>query len=94
MRIRSGGSSSSARASSASVSRRSGEFASSEIVNATAHEPSRPASETACRASRTPRRAMSIQCCASICDPAWRATSGAERIDHVSVEITSHPVSA
>ena len=64
IRIRSGGSSASARVSNSSVSRRSGvRFL--EIANATAHSPVRPASSTACRARRTPMRAMSIQCCAS-----------------------------
>ena len=71
---------------------RSGELTSSEIVNATAHSSDRPCSSTACRASLIPSRATSIQWPSSA-DAGWAcaSASGADRIDHVLVEITWHP---
>ena len=66
------------------VASRRGESTSSEIANATAHSPAFPCSSIACRASLIPSRAVSIQC--PSCPRS--STSGADRIDQVSVEIT------
>ena len=92
--IRSGGPSSNARASSRIISAPSGVSMSPLTLNATATSPSRPASSTAWRASRTPRRAMSIQC-TGVADshsrgPSWRTALGRPQ---VFVEITSQPSS-
>ena len=93
-RIRSGWSSSNARASSRIVSRPSGVSTSPLMLNATATSSSRPASRAAVRARRTARRATSIQCTGSdgsiSSTPPRRSAVGRP---HVFVEITSHPVS-
>ena len=75
--------------------RRSAVFTSSEIANATAHSPARPASSTPRLASPMPRRATSIQWPVSgVPGPERSPSSGADRIAQVFVERTWQPVSA
>ena len=72
---------------------RSGLVTSSEMANATAACEASD-SATACCASRMPSLAALIQWVAPArALPADSSSSGALRIDHVSVEITSHPAS-
>jgi hypothetical protein len=92
--MRSGGSSSKARESSAIVSRPSGVSTSPLRLKAIATSSSRPASRAAERASPTARRTMSIQCTGS--EASERRVAPSRRAvgrPQVLVQMTSQPTS-